>query len=644
MSFKQSCKNCNFTFETYYKHNTNFITNECKNCIEKKLVEIKCNGNKNKKCSNIYCKECYYSSFFSFEKSHCWSSKNMDHPRFVSLKSGKHYFFECDKPDCRHTFSSKLLNVVTGGTWCSYCSGLNICGNKDCKKCFEKSFASTEQAKYWDYEKNKDEEGNQIAPLNVTKSSNKNYFLICDKGCGHSYSVKLNNVTNLNRKCSYCANKILCENNDCQTCFEKSFASREMSKYWDYEKNKDTNGNTILPRQVFKNSGSKYNFKCCNDYCENKINSICLNDIKYDSRECDECKNVIYDKNKERRCKCIHENNCENTAMYNYETETRRLYCKKHKLENMIFLPNLGNLCKSNDCKYYALYNNENEDKPLYCKFHKTENMVCKIKQTCDYEDCELTASYNFPDNKTILRCSKHKEEGMIDYRHYICIEQDCNTYASFNYQGEKKWLYCVKHKKDDMINLKNPRCKFDNCMVDGNKKYDGYCLFCFVHLFPDVKITYNYKAKEKHIVDNVKSKFPDFSWKLDKKIQDGCSNRRPDLLVDMGFNIIIIEVDEEQHNNYSCENRRTMEISKDFNHRPIVIIRFNPDSYINCKKETIQSCFKLDGKGLLIIRNKKDFENRLKVLYKQIEYWSNEKNINEKTVNIINLFYDNYN
>jgi hypothetical protein len=645
MSFKQYCKTCNSSIETFYNYNDkNIIINDCKQCIEKKLVEIKCNGNKNKKCNNIYCKECYYSSFFSFEKSHCWSSQNTDHPRLVPLKSGKQYLFECDKLDCRHTFSSKLLNVVTGGTWCSYCSGLNICGNKDCKKCFDKSFASTEQSKYWDFEKNKDENGISISPLNVTKSSNKNYFLICDKGCGHSYSVKLNNVTNLNRKCSYCANKILCENNDCKTCFDKSFASHEMSKYWDDERNKDANGNNILPRQVFKNSGSKYNFKCSNNECKNTINNICLNDIKYDSRECDECKKIIFDKNKERKGKCAYENNCESWGVYNYETETQPLYCKKHKLENMIDLVNLSKLCKNEGCKYYALYNNENEDKPLYCKFHKTENMECKIKQVCDYEDCELTASYNYPDKKTRLKCSKHKEEGMIDHRHSFCIEPNCDTQASFNYIGEKKYLYCMKHKKDDMINVKSPRCKFENCLVMGNKKYDGYCLFCFVHLFPDVKITYNYKAKEKHIVDSIKSKFPDFSWKLDKKIQDGCSNRRPDLLVDMGFNIIIIEIDEEQHNNYSCENRRTMEISKDFNHRPIVIIRFNPDSYINCKNETVQSCFKLDSKGLLIIRNKKDFENRLKVLYKQIEYWCSENNINEKTVNIINLFYDNYN
>jgi hypothetical protein len=633
--FSTNCLNCNKDFQTCYKNKIKY----CKTCLESKLLDIYCNGNKNKKCENIFCKSCYEGSFLSFSKSHCWSDINNINPRYIPLKSGKIFLFNCDKPECGHSFESKLLNVVTGGTWCSYCSGLKICGDENCKKCFEKSFASTEQAKYWDYEKNIDKDGNQISPLMVTKSSNKNYYLKCDKGCGHSYSIKLNNVTNLNRKCSYCANKILCEENNCQICFNKSFASHNMSKYWGENRDKD---NIILPRQVFKNSGKKYKFKCCNDDCENTMEMV-LNDIKYEERKCDECKNIIYEKNKERKGKCIYENNCDKWAMYNCETETQPIYCKMHKLENMIDLVNLSKLCIFEECKYYALYNYENEDKPLYCKFHKTENMECKIKQVCDFEDCDITASYNYPGQKTRLRCTKHKEEGMVDIKHYICIESDCETFASFNYEHEKKWLYCVKHKKDNMINLKNPRCKFENCMVDGNKKYDGYCLFCFIHLFPDVEITRNYKTKEKHVVDSIKNKFPDFTWISDKKIQDGCSNRRPDLVVDFGFNILIIEIDENQHRNYNCENKRTMLISQDFNHRPIVLIRFNPDNYTNNKNENILGCFKCDNKGLLIIRNKKDFEKRLKVLYKQIEYWSNEKNINEKTLYIINLFYDNY-
>ena len=207
----------------------------------------------------------------------------------------------------------------------------------------------------------------------------------------------------------------------------------------------------------------------------------------------------------------------------------------------------------------------------------------------------------------------------------------------------------CIHNKRKTRCKLCDGKdlCKTEWCetyiSTISKNKYEGYCLFCFIHLFPDVEITRNYKTKEKHIVDNIKNKFPDFTWISDKIIQDGCSKRRPDLVIDFGFNILVIEVDENQHRNYNCENKRTMQISQDFNHRPIVLIRFNPDSYTNNKNENILGCFKCDNKGILIVRNKKDFEKRLKVLYKQIEYWSNEKNINEKTLNIINLFYDNY-
>ena len=78
--------------------------------------------------------------------------------------------------------------------------------------------------------------------------------------------------------------------------------------------------------------------------------------------------------------------------------------------------------------------------------------------------------------------------------------------------------------------------------------------------------------------------KFVDFDWKTDKTINDGCSKRRPDLLLDFGYQIVIIEIDENQHNNYdcSCENKRIMELSQDLGHRPIVFIRFNPDSNVS--------------------------------------------------------------
>ena len=50
--FSTTCINCNDDFQTSYRNNIKY----CKPCLETKLIDIKCNGNKNKKCENIFCK------------------------------------------------------------------------------------------------------------------------------------------------------------------------------------------------------------------------------------------------------------------------------------------------------------------------------------------------------------------------------------------------------------------------------------------------------------------------------------------------------------------------------------------------------------------------------------------------------------
>lgn len=152
-----------------------------------------------------------------------------------------------------------------------------------------------------------------------------------------------------------------------------------------------------------------------------------------------------------------------------------------------------------------------------------------------------------------------------------------------------------------------------------------------------------NYKTKEKTVVDYIQQTF-DKSWICDKRINDGCSKRRPDLLLDMGKHVIIIEIDENQHMNYdcSCENKRLMEISQDVGHRPIVFIRFNPDDYIDSNGQKIKSCWIPNkSNGLLYIPKTKEVEwnNRLDILKNQIQYWLYNKT--EKTIEIIQLFYD---
>ena len=142
--------------------------------------------------------------------------------------------------------------------------------------------------------------------------------------------------------------------------------------------------------------------------------------------------------------------------------------------------------------------------------------------------------------------------------------------------------------------------------------------------------------------MDRVKEKFGDFDWIADSKVQDGCSKRRPDLFLDLGFQVIIIEIDEFAHSRYEgiCENKRIMEISQDIGHSPIMLIRFNPDSYKNSTGEKIQSCWAINKSGLMTVKKdqEKQWKDRIDTLMNQIQFCVD--NPTEKTIDKIELFY----
>lgn len=333
-------------------------------------------------------------------------------------------------------------------------------------------------------------------------------------------------------------------------------------------------------------------------------------------------------------------NNCRKQPNYNFNGEKSALYCSEHKLPNMIDIR--VKKCIFNGCKIKPNYNYEYEKKSIYCFTHKLEGMIDVSHKKCIYPNCKVRPSYNYEDKRQGIYCSEHKLDGMVNVVNKTCIYPNCTTIPIYNYKGETKRLYCCKHKLDNMVSIGHEICKTYLCNTIVQKKYEGYCLNCFINLFPNKPNLRNYKTKEKDVIDRIIQAFPDFTWVADKKVEDGCSKRRPDLLLDMGSHIIIIEVDENKHNTYdcSCENKRLMEISQDLQHRPIVFIRFNPDSYINEKGETIKSCWTLNKQGILQVtcKNKKQWEHRINCLKEQVEYWIN--NLTEKTIEIIELFY----
>lgn len=145
-------------------------------------------------------------------------------------------------------------------------------------------------------------------------------------------------------------------------------------------------------------------------------------------------------------------------------------------------------------------------------------------------------------------------------------------------------------------------------------------------------------------VVEYIKEKIQHIDWISDKRVYDGCSRRRPDLLVDLGYQVIIIEIDENQHGEYdtTCENKRMMELSQDLQHRPMIIIRFNPDAYTS-NNVNYTSCWAMNSKGITTIKKSKTKEwlERLQTLETQVKYWMDPSHITGKTVEKISLYYD---
>ena len=269
----------------------------------------------------------------------------------------------------------------------------------------------------------------------------------------------------------------------------------------------------------------------------------------------------------------------------------------------------------------------------------RTSCVLCKGGATCIHGKQKYT-------------CKLCNGNGICEHNILKLACKICNGSAIIC-QHNKRKQNCVLCKGSNIcIHLKNKHycnhcggsalCK--NSWCESKKRIDGYCRRCCLFQFPDTKLSKNYKTKENTTVSKIEEYFPNLTWVKDKTIEGGCSMRRPDLLVDMGSHIIIIEIDENKHNteSYLCENKRICQIWNDVGERNIIFIRFNPDSYTNSEGIKIKSCFKENRKiGALTLNPKeeKQWNERTNKLLETIEYWTN--NVPDKLIDIVFLFYD---
>jgi hypothetical protein len=274
-----------------------------------------------------------------------------------------------------------------------------------------------------------------------------------------------------------------------------------------------------------------------------------------------------------RICK---EESCEKNASFGIKGKNR-LYCGKHKKNNMINVTNP--ICIEEGCRTNSCFNNKNEKKGIFCSSHKKKDMINIHGKTCVKHGCNIGPSFNFRGETIGLFCKTHAHKEMINVKDPTCKEELCNIQPCFNFKEETIGLFCKTHAHKEMINVVSKRC--NSCDLFRVLKVNNYlCSYC------DPESSKRQKTKELQIAKFLTENSIKFI--NNKQFQnDCCLKYRPDFLVECATYYIIIEVDENAHRSYEkeCEIIRMNNISSAIG-LPVKFIRYNPDNKDYKKKE----------------------------------------------------------
>lgn len=201
--------------------------------------------------------------------------------------------------------------------------------------------------------------------------------------------------------------------------------------------------------------------------------------------------------------------------------------------------------CQFPECKTRACYGDPITKAKMFCKTHKLENHVDLKSKKCEFTDCITRAYYGFP-GYTPKKCAKHKELGMVP-----------NS---------------TKYKVDEM----------KTCEYCASSVYytDKFCKICKVYIATGVTV----QRHQKELAIKYLLESNQVNHTHDLIVKDGCSRKRPDFIIHANWGIIVLEVDEHQHNRITytceCEVTRMKQIYFDCGVERMLFVRYNPDKY----------------------------------------------------------------
>ena len=406
----------------------------------------------------------------------CKKSLNCDN--FDKKKNGD-YYTRCKSCRINHNENEKNKYIK------KICSSRNLCNDKNCDECLNKSFASydgkTENGKLkidcWHPTKN----GN-MKPRDITKYSNKKYWFHCDV-CNHDFDSSLNNVSG-KRWCSYCcvSSRKLCNDKDCNFCFDKSFASYNGKTVNDKFKvdcwHPTKNGN-LTPRYITISTGKKYWFKC--DNCFHNIN-IVISGITRVNSWCPYCSIPVQKICNDKSC-----NHCFNKSFASYNGKTAN-----GKLKVDCFHPTKnGKLIPRNIAKQYSK-NCWFQCDVCQHDFNSSLNHItggnnwcsyCANKKMCNGKDC------NYCFNKSFASYNGKTANGKLKVD---CFHPTKNGKLTpidvYKHTHKKYWFQCDVCNHDfnsslDTVSGKNRWCPYCCIPVQKLCNKEG-CTHCFNRSF----------------------------------------------------------------------------------------------------------------------------------------------------------------
>lgn len=204
-------------------------------------------------CGDPTCMKCFDKSLAAADarivKAFCAANPDLN-PHEIFMHCNTKFDWQCDKDECMHVFrkSCNKVNQKTKPQWCTFCAGKELCRDRNCVLCKERSIASSPHVNAFQVA------NPTLDPYSIFISTAVKFDWKCED-CPHTFSASPATV-NRGHWCPFCSHSELCGNEACLFCLPNCLASSPRA---DSFKAANTELNVY---KIFLSMHDKVNWKC----------------------------------------------------------------------------------------------------------------------------------------------------------------------------------------------------------------------------------------------------------------------------------------------------------------------------------------------------------------------------------------------